>query len=190
MHGVSHGEVNQLADKVIELSRGKLVFLIIGCAVFVFAGVWMLQLDEAEILALRRLSNPTVFRAIGGLVLLLAIVVMVFGLRKLFDKSPGLVLSAEGITDNSSAVAAGLIPWEDIAGFDIFEIHRQKMLVILVNDPEKYIQRGNPVQRTLHRANTSMVGSPISISSTTLKIGFDELCALVESYRARYTPAS
>jgi hypothetical protein len=178
--------MNQLNDKVIELSRTKLVFLIIGCTVFAFAGLWMLQLDEASIRELRRLSNPTVFRSIGGITLLFAVLVLVFCLRKLFDKRPGLVLSAEGINDNSSGVAAGLIPWSDISGFDVYEIHKQKMLIILVNDPEKYIQRGNPAQRALHRANTKMVGSPISISSTTLKIGFDELCALVETYRARY----
>jgi hypothetical protein len=178
------------ATRVIELSRKKLVFLILGGAAFALAGLWMVQLDEASIREIRTLSNPTLFRSFGVLALVLATLVVIYGARKMFDNKPGLVLSPEGITDNSSGVAAGLIPWTDITGFDIFEMHRQKMLVILVNEPEKYIQRGNPIQRTLHRANTSMVGSPISISSNTLKIGFDELCALVENYRARYAPAA
>jgi len=172
--------------RAIPLSRVKLVFLLLGGLVFAAAGAWMLSLEEAEIVELRRLSNPTLFRGIAAVALAGGALCVYFAIRKMFDSRPGLVLSAEGILDNSSGVAAGLIPWADITGFTVYEVHRTKMLIVMVRDNEKYLQRGNPVQRALHRANTRMVGSPIAISSSTLKIGFDELCAEVEAWRARH----
>jgi hypothetical protein len=177
-----------METREIPLSRTKLVFLLLGAMAFGVLGVWMLSLGDAEIAEQRSLSNPTLFRIIGGASTLFGVLGVAFSFRKLFDRRPGLVLSAEGITDNSSGVAAGLIPWSDITGFDVYQMQKQKFLVILVEDAEKYILRGNPLQRTLHRANLRMVGSPVSISSNTLKINFEELCALVESYRARYAP--
>lgn len=173
-------------SRVIPLSRTKLFLLLLGGLVFVAMGAWMLSLEEAEILALRRLSNPTLFRGVAMVALAGGVLCIFFAIRKMRDQRPGLVLSAEGIHDNSSGVAAGLIPWSDITGFTVFEMHRTKMLIVLVKDTEKYLQRGNAVQRALHRANTGMVGSPIAISANTLKIGFAELCAEVEAYRARY----
>jgi hypothetical protein len=88
--------------------------------------------------------------------------------------------------DNSSAVAAGLIPWSEITGLGTFELHRQKMLVIHVADPDKYVGRGNALRRAVNRANTTLCGSPIAIASNVLQIPFDELREEVAAYLSRY----
>jgi hypothetical protein len=110
----------------------------------------------------------------------------VYGITKLFDKKPGLVFSRSGIVDNSSGASAGFIPWAEIVGAEIFEAHRQKLLIIKVQNPQKYIERGNRLKQTLNRANHKMCGSPIAISSNALKINFSELLSLFDQYRQKF----
>jgi hypothetical protein len=173
-------------ERTIELSKTKLLLLIAGALIFVALGIWMYQLDPAWIETQRRFNSPVIVHAIG-------IVSVVFfgacgaaGLKKSFDKKPGLVLSAAGIVDNSSAVSAGLIPWSDIQGFGIHQIQKQRLLIIKLADPEKYIRAGGSMKQALHRMNTRICGSPVAISSNALKINFDELVGLCNSYHTKY----
>ena len=175
-----------MEPRVIELSRGKIVLLILISVVFLAVGAWMLTLSDAQLEGSQRMMGPTLLRIVAGAAVILGAICLVAGVVKLRDRRPGLILSAEGITDNSSGVSAGLIPWADVTGFSIFQHQKTRMLVVLVVDPEKYILRGNAVQRLLHRANTGMVGSPISIAATTLKIDFDELKREVETWHSRH----
>ncbi len=109
-----------------------------------------------------------------------------FGVGKFFDKKPGLVLNAAGIIDNSSSVSAGFIPWPEIFGFDIFEIQKQKTLIIMVVNPERYIEVGGSIKRALNRVNFKLCGSPIAITSNSLKIGFQELLDICNTYFEKY----
>ena len=65
-------------------------------------------------------------------------------------------------------------------------MQRQKMLVIMVTDPQKYVDRGSAIKRKLNQANFNMVGSPISISATALKTNFSELQSLFDEYQQKY----
>jgi len=58
-----------------------------------------------------------------------------------------------------------------------------------VRDPQRYMRKGNPLKRILNRANLSMCGSPIAIPTVALKIDFDELSSLFQSYWSRYRSA-
>jgi len=178
-------------ERVIPLSRAKIAMTIAGALLFVAAGAWFVMADDygSLMMSLRRFAAPVVFHALGAAAALCGVAGVVYGVRKLFDKRPGLILSAEGLVDNSSGVAAGFIPWSEITGVGIFQMQRQRMLILSVADPEKYIARGNPLQRMLNRANTGMVGSPIAISSNALQIPFEELQTEVASYMARYAAA-
>ncbi len=177
-------------ERLIEVSQGKIIQLLVLGVIFGVLSGWVLLLDDDEIRTLRPGASPTWINGIAGVGVAGAIGCLIYGVRRFVDKRPGLVLSPRGMVDNSSAVAAGFIPWSDITGFSIFEMKRAKMLIILVRDPESYVQRGGALKRALNRANMKMVGSPLSISANTLKIKFDELQQLLESYRARYSAAA
>jgi hypothetical protein len=173
---------------VIKLGKTKVFLLLAGAVIFGGVGAWILSMDDADILEMRR--NPAFIRGVAWAAVAFGAAGLVFALRKLFDPKPGLVLSSRGIEDHSSAVAAGFIPWGDITGFSVFQVHRTKMVIILVREPEKYIERGGAMKRALNRANMKMTGSPLSISAATLEIKFDELHQLLENYRAKYAPAA
>ena len=174
-------------EKVIELSRFKIVLLIVGALAFVALGAWLYLLDDAIIRTWSHRYNNPVFVHLSGLL------AMVFfglcaaaGCRKMFDTRPGLVFSKEGLLDNASSVAAGLVPWAEITGAEVLKIQSTRFLVVQVVNPQKYLDRGGPLRRALNRANFSQYGSPVQIPSTALKINFDELLKLFSEYVTRY----
>lgn len=174
-----------MQETVIELSKTKLILLALAALAFVAIGVWMFTLDTETIEDGRRLSNPTLFYSLAIAAVLFFGAAGTWAIRKLFDKTPGLILSDEGFIDNSSGIAAGLIPWSEVASVAESQIQRQKFVSIHVHDPEKYIEKANTFKKAAHRANMKMVGTPINISAVSLKIKHKELLDLFQQYAAQ-----
>ena len=172
-------------ELVLELSKKKIALLVILACAFVALGSWLLTLDDVFIQSQRRFNNAALVHAIGLVGVLFFGACGLFGLKKLFDAKPGLVFSRSGFLDNASGVSAGFIPWSEVIGFEILEIHRQKMLVVRVKDPEQYVERGSSFKRALNRMNHRMCGSPIVISANTLKTSFSDLVSTFSQYRER-----
>ncbi len=177
-------------EKIIELSKTKIALGVLGSVAFVAIGGWLLSLDAENIRtssSFRLLfNNPTFAYGLGALAILFFGGLGIFLFKKLFDKKPGLIFNESGIVDNASAVSAGFIPWSEVTGSDIFEMAQQKMLIIMVTDPQKYVDRGNPLKRKLNQANYKMCGSPIAISSNALKMDFSELSSIFHQYQQKY----
>lgn len=173
-------------EKIIELSKTKLRMLVLGSVIFVAMGLWMVQPDSAQIAGRHHYNSPFLMYGIGVIVILFFGFCGVVGIRKLFDKKPGLILNAAGIHDNSSGIAAGFVPWSEITGFSIFEMQNQKTLVINVIEPQRYIMAGGAFKRMLNKMNYKMCGSPVVISANSLKVGFDELLKICNFYLYKY----
>ena len=178
--------MNITDEKIIELSKTKILMLVTGACVFVIFGLWMFRFGSAEIESQHRFNSPLVFHGIGLVSIAFFGLCGFVGVRKFFDKKPGLVLSATGIVDNSSGVSAGFIPWSEIVGFDIFEVLSQKTLIVKVTNPERYVEVGGSIKRALNRVNFKMCGSPIAITSNSLKIEFEELLDVCNTYFKKY----
>ncbi|OUR65670.1 hypothetical protein A9Q79_01370 [Methylophaga sp. 42_25_T18] len=178
--------MSTLHEIVIKLSTTKAILLIVGSLAFVGVGVYLTSIDPIQIEEHRRFNNPLFVYGIGWASILIFGLSCLYHIRKLFDKKPGLTFNSTGIIDNSSGIAAGLIPWNDIKGFNIYEVNKQKMLVISLNNPNKYIEMGNLFKRALNRANYKMCGSPLSITPNSLQINFDELIEITNKYFNEY----
>lgn len=178
--------MSSIDEKVIEFSKKKIVLLIIGACVFAILGIWLLSLDALTIQSQRRFNDPLFVHGIGLVMIVFFGIAGVFGFKKLFDKKPGLVLNSSGVIDNSSGVSAGLIPWMEILGAEIYEVHRQKFLIIKVRNPQKYIEQGGPLKQAFNQANYKMCGSPIAITSGALRVDFTELLLLFGEYKQKY----
>jgi hypothetical protein len=173
-------------ETIIALSKIKVLSLIVAAFGFVAMGIWMVQLDAAEIESHRKFSSPAFIYTIGVLSIVFFGFCGLWGVKKAFDKKPGLVLNSVGIFDNSSGISVGAIPWSEITGFSIFEIQNQKMLVVKVLDPDKYINNANAFKRMINKANFKMCGSSIVISSNALKVNFNELLNTCNQYYSKY----
>lgn len=150
-----------------------------GALLFVSMGVWFVVNPPASKHGL--FSNPVLIVILG------VVTIVFFGflgfsiLRKLPDDKPGLIINDEGILDNSSPLAAGLILWDDILEIRTITISSQNMLEISVKNPEEYINRQSSfLKRKGMQGNYKMYGSPIYISANSLTVGFQELHDLIQ----------
>jgi hypothetical protein len=180
--------MQELEPLRIAMSREKLSAMMAGCLVCLGAGLRMMRMTDAD----TRIGDlPPLFPAplahgFGVLVLLFGVAIGVFCLRRFFDRRPGIVLSAAGLEDRSSATAVGLVPWREITAIREFRLAGQRMLVIEVVDVARYLRRASLPMRLLHRANAALCGSPVVISSNGLAIGFDELHERLRAFRAQF----
>ncbi|WP_345841374.1 STM3941 family protein [Shewanella algae] len=173
-----------LDEKVIELSKVKIMLIILGAIVFVLLGLWFLSMDAQAIESQKRFNNPVLIYGIGIVSVVFFGLCGLVGIKKLFDSSPGLVISSKGILDNSSGMSAGVIPWKDVAGVGEYQVKKQRFISILLKDPEKYANNGNALRIMANRANIKMCGTPVSISANSLKISYEDLLgAITEYYR-------
>lgn len=177
-----------LEEKIIKLSKIKLFFAISASLLFVILGLWLVLIDSETIESFRRYNYPLVVHGVGIVLVLFFSFTGIMTLKKIFDQKPGLIFNSMGIIDNSSGISDNLlIPWSDISGINVYHgAQKQKFLVVLLKNPDKYIEMGNALRRTLKRTNYEKSGSPVAIVSNSLKISFDELVELGNEYFAKY----
>ncbi|MDX1915645.1 MAG: STM3941 family protein [Methylophilus sp.] len=172
---------------IIALSKNKIWMLIIGSIAFVAMGFWMISMDATELaLHSAKYRNPLFIHGVGYACILFFGLGIFVGIRKLFDNNPGLVIDAQGILDNVSRFSPQPVPWRDIQGFGVAEIHKQKMLVIFLENPQHYLDNATSMQKIGFTSNAKLVGSPWVITASTLKTNFDELLNLCQQALKQY----
>ena len=170
----------------IALSKRKLTLSLIGSLAFMAIGLWFC-LRPDDWLGNPFLHTPGWIRAFGLLALLFFGILAFFVLKKMRDPNPGLVVTAEGLVDNAGGLVGGLIPWADVAGIRELELMGQKMVMVMLHNPETYISRQtNPFKRQLMNTNFKSYGSPINISANALDYSYSELLALLTTRLTAY----
>jgi len=159
---------------IVPLSKGKVALLFFGGLGFVAGSVWMWSSAEAQ-----QRYPPLYVKGVALVAGTFFAVCAIYTCIKLPDQRPGLIVDGKGIIDNSSGVAAGRISWDEILGLQVYQIAGQRFLTILVSNPKKYASRGPFFLRMANAANLRMTGSPINISSSALRLNFDDLVEML-----------
>lgn len=111
---------------------------------------------------------------IGWVILMLLI--------NILNKKPGLVITDKGITDNSGLWSIGEIPWSEISGIKEAKNEMQrKMFVIMLKNPEKYINMGSSTANDTRRKMYKQFGSPVAIAALGLKCDYQELKTILDT---------
>lgn len=162
----------------IPLSKSKIILMLTGALTFVAIGLWFVIAPPS--IENSYWGNPAKI-AIAGYASIIFFGLCAFVLiRKLPDTKPGLLIDGTGLTDNSGGLSAGHILWTDIENISVLQIHKQKLLMLEVKNPQDYIDRQNSLlKRKGMELNYKMYGTPLSITANGLKIPFQELLALV-----------
>jgi hypothetical protein len=132
------------------------------------------EINIKEITNQISLLNP-IFQIIVGL-----IGIVFFGyaalqiFRKLIDKNPGLIIDNTGITENTSGITPKHLRWENITGIKIFNMVIVKFIIIIIDNPNKYIEYSRKglfysIFRQMAKLNHKMTGSPVNIYANSLK---------------------
>ena len=163
----------------IPLSKGKTILMLAGATAFVLIGIWFLvkppEIENAVF------GQPIFLRCTGAIAFLFFGWIALVLVKKISGSPIGLIINDEGILDNSGGVPAGQIPWKDIREITLLKVANQRFIMIVVNNPEDYIKlQNNFIRRKTMEINYKSYGSPISISSNTLKYDLDELFHLLQ----------
>lgn len=158
----------------IPLSKTKMMLTFLGSLAFVLLGIWFLLYPPKSNHWL--FGNEIVIFVAGLAAILFFGLVAITLFRKFLDNKPGLIINSEGVTDNSSGVSAGLIPWTDIQEIKTVQVMNQQFLMLIVKNPNDYLNKvSNPLKRNAMKVNYKTYGSPISISSNALQTNLDDL---------------
>ena len=117
------------------------------------------------------------------------IVIIFFGftaliyLKMILSTKPVISISEKGICDN---VSFGMIEWEDVAGFRKVRVQKQDYILILLENPEKYIEKFNFFKQKWLNFNLKQYGTPVIIHTGNLKIDQEELLNIVRKEWAEY----
>jgi hypothetical protein len=168
----------------IPFSKAKLMLWVVICCLFFFAALWVLLTQPGHSILYRIKIN------LAGLVGICmgAFGIYIFGIRKLFNTEPGLVVDAMGITDNTSFIfSVGLIAWADIIEIKeqitkISILSKDKSLLVFVKNPDTFIaKQSSSIGKKTMMQRHNFVGTPITITAHHLKISFEELKALLQN---------
>lgn len=157
----------------ISLKKGKSILLFLGCIVFVIASLFIFNLKGAD-------ASPFLGKGIGAIGFAFFGVAGLFFLKKLTDKKPGLTINHKGIIENTNGLSTRVVEWNDITGFKVLDVSGQRLILVMVKKSQKYIDKAsNNAQKRLLRLNDKEYGTPISITTNSLQMEFDELLALL-----------
>lgn len=88
----------------------------------------------------------------------------IFILKRAKEGKEILVVNNEGITDNSSALAFGFIPWSDIDKVYIDSVMGNQFIELVINNEDKYISTLNGIKKNLVLTNKKMGHQLVCIS--------------------------
>ena len=169
----------------IYTSKKKSVLLLLCSLAFVALGVWLFV--DAEYLVSGRNQHPVIVRAIGFASVLFFGLGIVISIKRLIKSEVALTMDVVGLNINPKKAANQFIKWNDILGFEEVKIHSTRIVIIIVKNPENWIDlETNLVRKKLMQFNVNNYGSPFNLSAVGLDISFKALCELLNEYLQKY----
>jgi hypothetical protein len=168
----------------IGLNRRKLIINVGVSAVLAFAGLigffWIADHQE--------FVRPVFFKTVGGIWFGFFAILGGTHSARLTKKKSGLTLSKEGIDDQSSSIAVGLIGWKEIREIKSAKGVTSNLLIIQVRKPEQFINSANnKAIKRLMKQNLSLYKTPIVINAKILNCSFEVLEKEVSAFFERFS---
>lgn len=168
-----------------KLSKSKIVLLFFGCLIFCILSILFI-LNPDKYTSWRHSSSTIVF-IVGVLGVIFFGICLLYYARKIFDKTPGLIVNDKGIYDNASGISAGIIPWKDVVEISETTFVNQSFINIIVKNPDEYIKRQkNFFKRKLVQINYTSFGTVIAIPSVAINCDFNELKRILQQEFEKY----
>lgn len=181
--------VNQTESNTVNSNKEKLIIktnangntlYIIGAGIFVLLGLWILFSGD-EIFTSSILNFIIKIAALVG--------VIFFGYCTLFyikrnqENTNLVVVDKNGITDNSTVMSVGFIPWEDIESIYINSMLNNKFILVKVKDEGKYINKMSLWKQKLMLANKKMGYEIIAITLNSTGVQPEKFLQEILKYR-------
>lgn len=137
---------------------GNAVLVMAASAAFVVIGWFMAHDPEADVVTRSIAWFGIVFFGLG----------IPVGLRKLLSRGPQLILCDAGIDDRTNRL--GLIPWGEIVGAELRDIHGQKFVMLEMSDPQAWEAKVPDWSRWTFKVSRMLKihGIPVHVSGLTM----------------------
>ncbi|WP_392559943.1 STM3941 family protein [Orbus mooreae] len=176
-------------DKIeIALNRVRLLWAIIGSLCFVAVSFCLVFYANTFVPMMIPLPKPILIYlivAIGCLGMITFSLFTFMALKTLFIKQNSLIIDEKGITQRDF----GLVEWRDITGLKTQVISSNKIILIYISNPQKYIQRLGRLSAFLAKVSLRFYQTPLSIGTKSFKYNEDELINLLHDKLKQYSKA-
>lgn len=107
----------------------------------------------------------------------------IFFIKKNKKKQEILIINDKGITDNSTAISLGFIPWEDIENVYIDGVLGNQFIELKIKNEEKYLKNINFMKKILINLNKKMGHQIVCITLNTTNYSLDYVLEKIKEYR-------
>ena len=169
----------------IYSSRKKSILILIGSIIFVVGGI--LFVANPERFLTLRMQNPYIIIIVGIASVLFFGLGIFVGIKRVIKSEIALIIDNKGLNVNPKKSLTEFIEWENILGFQEIKIQSQRILIIVVKNPEKWIEKEtNTFRKKLMRFNQNNYNSPFNIAAAGLDISYTELNEKLNKYFKEY----
>lgn len=157
-------------DYIVYTKKGKLILYGIISLIFTLLGVFLLVVGFTE-----NGNDAVKFIVIGGLTFVIFALCTIYWIKSVMKRKPALIITNEGIIDQSTYLAAGLIKWDEIADIDLVQFSNQTYLGIYTLDPDLIINRSSSLKSMMNRMNKGLLATQVNIPIKILDCSVEEL---------------
>ena len=171
------------SDLLIGLNRKRLIFNVtLNASLAIILLIVFFGLADYQ-----DLMSPVIFQATGVVGFIFFAVVGGSHSKYLRKKDGGLILSKEGLEDQSSSISNGLIKWKEISQIRMMKGMSSKLLLVELRKPDQMMQKAkNKAVLRLMKQNMRVYKTPVVIDAKVLDCNFEELETTITDYFKRF----
>lgn len=123
--------------------------------------------------------NRTTFSELAytaaAILLIFILPILIILARRLFNRTPGLVISSKGLQITHQPKQSSFLLWQQIKSFNDFSVSGGQFIAIHLRHPVPHLAYGNWWQKFLRKANYRAHKTPIIINCKILLVDYEEL---------------
>ena len=144
---------------IIKKSVIRTLLLLLGSIGFVIAGILFVIFEISLVVTVVGYISIIFFGLCG-----------IFYIKELFCQKPAFIVDENGITDNSSSISIGFIPWQDIEGVYLNHVLSESFIRVDINNEQHYLNKASSFKRKMMQANISLGSGLVNINLNTTKV--------------------
>jgi len=146
----NHLEIYNSHKVIIKLIMSGFLFVVVGIVLI------LLGPEDGEMLIIGWLS--IIFFGLGVIILII----------RFFSFKPILIVNDFGITDNSTAIAAGFIPWSNVKSIDLIDVAGVAYISLDLYDKEGYLAKTSKFKQKVVEVNKELGFEVVLINLQTI----------------------
>lgn len=164
-------------EVIIKQSQQKQFILVLLGIIMVAGSIFIFNSD----LALFGVNGVNKIIGLIGIIFFGAC--LYFIIKRFIKPIDILIVDRNGITDNSSAISIGFIPWEDVKASYITSVFTQTFIAVEVEDIDKKLKKLSFFKKIMINLNVKMGYAPVSIVLNSTKYNPQEVLEIIQSHR-------